>query len=164
MRTLTLAFMLTGLLSTAAWAGTDEQTGVPTAQPEKVGMSSDRLERLSSVMQGYIDDNLLAGTVTLVARKGKVVHFEAQGFRDIEANDPMGKDSIFVMMSMTKPIVSVALMMLYEEGHFLLDDPITNWIHELGGQVSFRSGISVERSVVARLFWNLQLPNPPLGS
>ncbi|MFP6617212.1 MAG: serine hydrolase domain-containing protein, partial [Candidatus Hydrogenedentota bacterium] len=128
-------------------------TGVPTAQPEKVGMSSDRLERLSSVMQGYIDDNLLAGTVTLVARKGKVVHFEAQGFRDIEANDPMGKDSIFVMMSMTKPIVSVALMMLYEEGHFLLDDPITNWIPELGGKKvlnGVESRVSAERPVTIR--------------
>ncbi len=104
--------------------------GLLTAEPEDVGMSSKRLERLSKIMQRYIDDDLLAGTVTLVARKGKVVHFEAQGYRHREANEPMTKDSIFVIMSMTKPIVSTALMMLFEEGYFLLDDPISNYLPE----------------------------------
>lgn len=129
-----LSIVLLSLLAIPAWAGTDPDTGVPTARPESVGMSSERLDRLSAVMQQHINDNLLAGTVTLIARKGKVVHFEAQGYRDIEADAPMTKDSIFVMMSMTKPIASVALMMLYEEGHFLLDDPITKWIPELEGK------------------------------
>ncbi len=104
--------------------------GVPMAKPEDVGMSSKRLERLTAIMQRFIDDDLLAGTVTLVARRGKVVHFEAQGYRHKEANEPMTKDTIFVLMSMTKPIVSTALMMLYEEGHFLLDDPISNYLPE----------------------------------
>lgn len=104
--------------------------GVPMAKPEDVGMSSERLERLNAIMQRHIDDELLAGTVTLVARKGKIVHFEAQGYRHKESDAPMTRDSIFVIMSMTKPIVSTALMMLYEEGHFLLDDPISNFLPE----------------------------------
>ncbi len=103
---------------------------LPMAKPEAVGMSSERLERLSAMMQRFVDDDLLAGTVTLVARKGKIVHFEAQGYRHREANEPMTKDSIFVLMSMTKPIVSTALMMLYERGHFLLDEPISKYLPE----------------------------------
>ena len=66
--------------------------------------------------------------MTLVARKGKVVHFEAQGCRYKEENQPMQKDTIFSLMSMTKPIVSTALMMLWEDGKFMLDDPISKWL------------------------------------
>ena len=98
---------------------------LPRANPESVGMSSERLEHLDAVMQRYIDANMLAGSVSLVARQGKVVHLKAQGDRYIEENEPMKDDAIFVIMSMTKPIVSTALMMLFEEGYFLLDDPIS---------------------------------------
>jgi len=106
----------------------------PTAAPEDVGVSSERLQRLSSTMQRYIDNNMLAGTVSLVARNGKVIHVESQGWKNKETGEAMTDDSIFVIMSMTKPIVSTALMMLYEEGRFLLTDPITNWIPELKGK------------------------------
>ncbi len=82
-------------------------------------------------MQRYIDADLLAGTVTLVARNGKVIHLDTQGWKDKEAGVAMQEDSIFFIMSMTKPIVSTALMMLYEEGRFLLTDPISNWIPEI---------------------------------
>ena len=101
---------------------------LPRAEPEDVGMSSERLQRVDSTMQRYIDSNQLAGTVTLIARHGKVVHVSAQGWRHKEANQPMTADTIFTIMSMTKPIVSTALMMLYEEGYFLLDDPISKWL------------------------------------
>ena len=104
--------------------------GVPTAEPEAVGMSSDRLQRLDRVMQGYVDRDEVAGVVTLVARRGKVVHFSALGERDAEHGAPMTHDSIFRIASMTKPIVSTALMMLYEEGHFQLRDPIAKWLPE----------------------------------
>ena len=104
--------------------------GVPTAEPEAVGMSSDRLQRLDRVMQGYVDRDEVAGIVTLVARRGKVVHFSALGERDAEHGAPMTHDSIFRIASMTKPIVSTALMMLYEEGHFQLRDPIAKWLPE----------------------------------
>ena len=104
--------------------------GVPTAAPEAVGMSAERLERLDRVMQGYIDRREVAGVVTLVARRGKVVHFSALGQRDVEAGAPMTHDTIFRIASMTKPIASVALMMLYEEGRFQLRDPIARWLPE----------------------------------
>ena len=103
---------------------------VVVAKPESVGMSSERLARIDDFVQEYIDTDRIAGAVTLVARKGKVVHFEAQGWRDRESGVPMTRDTIFVLMSMTKPVVSAALMMLFEEGKFLLDDPIAKWIPE----------------------------------
>lgn len=103
---------------------------LPMAKPEEVGMSSVRFERLSNTMQRYIDDKLLAGTVTLVARKGKIVHLQALGHRHLEARELMTTDALFDIMSMTKPIVSTALMMLFEEGHFLLDDPISKYLPE----------------------------------
>ncbi|NKB32317.1 MAG: serine hydrolase [Pseudomonadales bacterium] len=116
-------------LSTAAWSN-----GLPSASPESVGVSSERLGRMSDAMQRYIDSNQLAGTVSLIARKGQVIHFESQGWKSKETNEQMTDDTIFFIMSMTKPIVSTALMMLYEEGHFLLTDPITDWIPEIAGK------------------------------
>ena len=98
--------------------------------PESVGMSSDRLQRITTYIQDYIDTKQIAGAVTLVARRGEVVHLEAQGWRDKEADASMTTDTIFEMASMTKPIVSAALMMLFEEGRFLLDDPISKRLPE----------------------------------
>ena len=95
-----------------------------------VGMSSERLQRIPEYFQEYIDNNQISGAVSLVARKGKVVHLGAQGWRYKEENQPMTTDTIFEMMSMTKPIVSTALMMLFEEGRFRLDDPIAKWLPE----------------------------------
>jgi CubicO group peptidase (beta-lactamase class C family) len=114
--------------------GTAVAEDLPFEKPENVGVSTDRLQRMNNAMQRYIDNDLLAGTVTLVARNGKVVHLESQGWKNKETGEPMSADTIFVIMSMTKPIVSAALMMLYEEGHFLLTDPITDWIPELAGK------------------------------
>lgn len=105
-------------------------SGLPMADPESVGMSAERLQRIDAFTQRYIDNEMVAGTVTLVARQGKVVHFNAQGMKDVERNQVMTTDTIFRMASMTKPIASVALMMLYEEGLFQLDDPISDWLPE----------------------------------
>jgi CubicO group peptidase (beta-lactamase class C family) len=110
-------------------------SGLPMAEPESVGMSSERLQRIDAFTQRYINDQMVAGTVTLVARKGKVVHFSAQGMKDVERNLPMTTDTIFRMASMTKPIASVALMMLYEEGWFQLDDPISDWLPEFSNMM-----------------------------
>ncbi len=104
--------------------------GVPTAAADEVGMSAARLERLDRVMQGYVDRREVAGAVSLVARRGKVVHFSTFGSRDAEAGAPMGHDTIFRIASMTKPVASAALMMLYEEGYFQLRDPIAKWLPE----------------------------------
>lgn len=118
-----------GLLSSASFAN-----GLPAATPESQGVSSERLQRFSAAMQRYIDAEQLAGTVSLVARNGKVIHFESQGWKSKEDDQAMTDDSIFFIMSMTKPIVSTALMMLYEEGYFLLTDPISDWIPELANK------------------------------
>jgi CubicO group peptidase (beta-lactamase class C family) len=104
------------------------QADLPFAKAETVGMSSKRLERINTFIKDYVDTNQIAGAVTLVARKGKIVHFESQGWRDKEASQPMEKDAIFSLASMTKPIVSTALMMLWEDGKFMLDDPISKWL------------------------------------
>ena len=99
-----------------------------TAKPEKVGMSSERLNRIKPVMQRYVDENKLPGMITMVARHGKVVHCEKYGWMDVDK--PMQLNTIFRMASMTKPITSVAVMMLYEEGYFQLDDPVADYIPE----------------------------------
>jgi CubicO group peptidase (beta-lactamase class C family) len=102
----------------------------PYAKPESVGMSSERLGRIRTAMQRYVDRNEVAGVVTLVARGGRIVHLEAVGYRDADTKAPMTANTIFRIASMTKPITSVALMMLFEEGHFLLSDPISKWLPE----------------------------------
>ena len=99
-------------------------------EPEVVGFSAERLERIRPVMQGYVDDGRIAGFLTAVARRGKIVHFETIGMQDIENEKPMEADTIFRIHSMSKPITSVAVMMLYEEGHFQLDTPVSEFIPE----------------------------------
>ena len=138
------------LLSNTGVRGAD-LADLPRATPEEVGMSSERLGRVSALMQRYIDDGQVAGTVTLIARHGKIAHLEAQGWRDKAAGAAMPEDAIFTIMSMTKPIVSVALMMLYEEGHFLLDDPIAKWLPAYADQqVALRTPARTARAAAAR--------------
>src|SRR6267143_3680890 len=101
------------------------------ASPESVGMSSAGLRNVTRLVQGYIDEQKLPGAISLVARRGRVVHFETYGNMDDERQKPMRADAIFRFYSMTKPIVSVGLMMLYEEGRFQLDDQVSRFIPEL---------------------------------
>ena len=103
--------------------------------PEAVGMSSDRLERLDSAMQGLVDDGLLAGITTMISRQGKIAHFGTFGHQNIEDGVEMSEDTIFRIYSMTKPITGVALMILYEEGKFRLSDPVHRYIPEFEGLV-----------------------------
>ena len=111
------------------------------SSPEDAGMSSDRLSRLSDSMQQLIDEGRLAGMTTMIARHGKIVHFETYGYRDLEVKDAMTKDTIFRIYSMSKPITGVALMMLYEEGKFNLSDPVERYIPEFRGlQVAVADG------------------------
>lgn len=97
-------------------------------EPESFGMSSDRLNRLNQVIQNFINEEKLAGAVTLVARGGRIIHLNASGYQDVESGKRMQTDSIFRIYSMTKPITSTALLMLYEQGHFQLDDPLEKYI------------------------------------
>ena len=100
------------------------------AKPRSAGMSEERLARITAMTQRYVDENKLAGVVTLVARDGKIVHFEAVGSRGADDDRPLAKDALFRIFSMTKPITAVAAMMLYEEGKFQLSDPVSKFVPE----------------------------------
>jgi CubicO group peptidase (beta-lactamase class C family) len=100
------------------------------ASPEDVGLSSERLQRIANVIQKSVDEGRIAGGVALVARHGKIAYLKAVGMDDREAKKPMRTDNIFRICSMTKPITSVAVMMLYEEGRFTLNQPVSDFIPE----------------------------------
>jgi len=103
---------------------------VPAAKPEEVGMSSERLVRIHEAVQRYIDSKSICGAVTLVARRGRIAHFEAHGVMDLESKKPMARDTVFRLASMSKPITAVAVMMLVEEGKIRLRDPVSTFIPE----------------------------------
>ena len=104
--------------------------GLPKASPKSVGLSQERLDRITAVMQKHVDDGLLAGAVAMVARDGKVAYLQSVGMQDKEQQSAMSPGAIFRIASMSKPITSVAVMMLYEEGRFQLKDPISRFIPE----------------------------------
>ena len=105
-------------------------TPLPTAKPEEVGLSSAALERLSSAIKDRVASGHVPGAVALVARHGKVAYFESFGAANPVTGAPMGNDSIFRIYSMTKAVVSVGVMMLWEEGRLLLGDPIEKYLPE----------------------------------
>ncbi len=106
--------------------------GLPRGAPGDVGISIELLARIRPAMQAYVDDGRLAGVMTMVARRGKVVHWEAVGMRDRETRDPLRPDDIFRIASMTKPVTTVAAMILVEEGKLALTDPVSKFIPEFG--------------------------------
>ena len=113
---------------------------IPTIAPEREGFSPERLARLNAKMHGYVDQGRTAGVITLIARHGKIVHFDVYGKADIEAGTPMKSNSLFRMYSMTKPVTSTALLMLYEEGRFQLDDPLEKYFPEFKDLQVYVSG------------------------
>ena len=115
-------------------------TPLPLAAPEEIGLSTARLARLGEVMAGEIERGRVPGAVALVARRGRLGYFESFGRRDAAGGAPMTKDAIFRIYSMTKPITSVAAMMLWEEGRFLLSDPIAKYLPDLS-----RLDVAVDR-------------------
>ncbi len=102
--------------------------GLPTAPPEQLGLSADRLERIATLVQDAVDRNEIAGAVTLVSRLGRVGHLEAVGWRDIGRDAPMETDTLFRIASMTKAVTSVAVMQLYETGALMLTDPVSKYL------------------------------------
>jgi CubicO group peptidase (beta-lactamase class C family) len=125
-RTLATALIVSVLLVAPPLAA---QT--PRSTPEALGFSSERLQRVSELLKRHIDAGSFSGSVTLVSRNGRVAHLEAQGLMDIESGKPMATDAIFRIMSMTKPVVGVATLMLVEEGKVRLDDPVSRFVPEL---------------------------------
>jgi CubicO group peptidase (beta-lactamase class C family) len=103
---------------------------LPTVEPDKVGLSPERLQRIGEVFQQEIDQGKLPGAIVLIARNGEVAYYESFGVRDPESSAPMPKDAIFRIYSMTKPLVSVAAMILMEEGRLQLADPASKFLPE----------------------------------
>lgn len=118
------------LVSACSHLPNSSQSGLRYAKPEAVGMSSERLARINPVLQKYVDDGELVGAVSMVAREGKVVHFEKFGQLNKTTGEEVQLDSIFRIYSMSKPITTVAAMILYEEGHFQLSDPVAKYLPE----------------------------------
>lgn len=98
------------------------------SNPSTVGFSAERLKRIDSVMNAWVNNGWMNGGVGLIVRNGKIVYYKSSGYNDVEAKIPMPKDGIFRIASQTKAITSVAVMMLYEEGKFLLDDAVAKYI------------------------------------
>ena len=110
----------------------NKEDNMQVIAPELVGMSAERLKNIGTKLQQYVDAERAAGFVTLVARDSEIVHFEACGYRDAEQRLPMELDTIFRIYSMTKPITSIALMMLHEQGKFQLVEPVSRYIPAFG--------------------------------
>jgi len=124
---------------------------LPVTTPEDIGLSSAALSRLGTVLSGEVANGRLPGAVALVARRGRVAFFESFGRRDPANGAPLAKDAIFRIYSMTKPIVSVAAMMLWEAGRFLLSDPIGKYLPELADlKVAVQRGAEIELVPAAR--------------
>jgi len=132
-RLVSLVATLAGVfLTTLVWAD-----ALPTAKPEDVGLSTERLARVTQVLKAEVARGEYPGAVALVARKGKTAYFESVGQRDPATGASMSKDAIFRLYSMTKPFTSVAVMMLVEEGRLVLSDPVSKFLPQLANlQVS----------------------------
>ena len=128
LKTTWLTLLLCLLTVNFVWA-----QALPSARPEQVGLSSDRLNRITATLKADADKGVIPGAVVLVARHGKIALFEAVGTRNPATKAPMAKDSIFRIYSMSKPITSVAAMTLWEDGKFTLAEPVSKYIPEMGG-------------------------------
>jgi len=118
------------LLSALALLAAPLRALAEETSPESLGFSPERLERVAELMQRQIDANIFPGAVTLIARDGRIAYFRAQGVMDIETQRPMTTDAVFRIMSMTKPIVAVSILMMVEEGKVRLTDPVSRFIPE----------------------------------
>ena len=114
------------------------------ASPEEAGMSSDRLSRIKPAMQRFVDEGKTIGIQTIIARNGKIVHFEQVGKLNLETGTEIKSDSLFRIYSMTKPIVTTAAMILFEEGAFLLDDPVEKYLPEFKDKKVLIDGVLVD--------------------
>jgi beta-lactamase family protein len=161
-----LAALAAALLVLGATRSIAQQI-LPRSTPESVGVSSLRLQRIGEAIQRHIVEHHIAGAVSLVARKGFVVHYEAHGVKDIESRKPMTRDSIFKMASSTKPVTGVAIMMLVEEGKIDLEKPQRGrsyyWSQDRwSGQFSVTAFPVWPKDGVVVLAVEGRIPSPPL--
>ena len=144
---------------------------LPQVAPEQVGLSKERIARIKPVQEKYVADGQLAGGVMIIARKGQVAYFDTFGKMDKDGTKPMPKDAIFRLYSMTKPIITVAALTLYEEGKFSMLDPVSKFIPEFAKMsVMTKNGlVPAERPItildLMRHTWgqNNQGPRDPNG-
>jgi CubicO group peptidase (beta-lactamase class C family) len=127
------------LVACSASAAVDRATPLPVAAPQSQGFSPARLERVTHYLQAAIDQGQYAGAVTLIARRGSIVQWQGFGYRDVARSDSMRPDAIFQIYSMTKPLTSVAALLLLEEGRLTLDDPVSRFLPEFA-QMQVREG------------------------
>ena len=120
------------LFASLAMASSGNGNGLKPAPPSEAGLSKERLDRIGQVMQQHVANNKIAGAIGLIARRGKIGYFESWGMMDKEGGKPMRKDAIFRIYSMTKAVTGVAVMMLYEEGKFSINDPVSKYLPEFG--------------------------------
>ncbi len=125
-----ISFLVFSFLYFPAYAQNGHAQVLEEASPASVGLSAERLARLDALMQEYLEKKWIPGATAMVVRRGKIVYHKAFGTSGIGSDQPMQKDDLFRIASMTKPITSTAIMMLYEEGKFLLDDPVAKYIPE----------------------------------
>jgi CubicO group peptidase (beta-lactamase class C family) len=135
------------LLALAAFGAGPSPSPLPVAKPEQVGLSSDRLKKVHDLIERYRQNGDIAGAVTVVSRRGKLAHFEAQGFSDLEARKPMRTDDILRIASMTKPIATVGALMLLEEQRFLLEEPISKYLPEFRQMKVGPQAVPAEREI-----------------
>ncbi|MDP3746679.1 MAG: serine hydrolase domain-containing protein [Phenylobacterium sp.] len=130
----------------------DRAYGLPTTAAEDVHMSTARLDRIELAMRGYVERREVPGLLTAVARHGKIVHFAAQGYADVERQARLEPDTIFRIYSMTKPVTAAAVMVAYEEGRFFLDDPLAAYLPEFGALRVYQKGrlADLERPLTIR--------------
>ena len=126
----TIPRLVAAAAATSILAGSAVAAPAVLSEPESAGFSSARLERVDRMLKGYVDRREVPGAVALIARSGNIVYHRSFGYRDVETKAVMANDVIFRIASMTKPIATVALMMLWEEGHFQLRDPISKFLPE----------------------------------
>ena len=151
-----VVFAAATLLTLSVPASRAQQPAAPapavdmtSVQPESVGCSAPRLERLHAAIQDEINNKQLAGAVTILARHGKIVDYRTYGVRDLATSAPMTKDTIFRDYSMTKPVTGVAMMILYEEGKWLPSDPISKYIPEFANLKVFNGFDSTGKMLLA---------------
>lgn len=144
-RTYVCCLLVLQLLTLTVWG-----QGLPKTTPESVGLSLERLADITKLMQKHVDEKKLAGAVAVVARRGKVAYLQSIGKQDIEANIDMDTNTIFRIASMTKPITSVAVMILYDDGLIQLDDPISKYIPEFSRPTVLARGRQSKDAVPAK--------------
>jgi CubicO group peptidase (beta-lactamase class C family) len=145
------------LLSIATTAHAENGILPMASKPEEVGLSSTQLKRLEEVTQKHVDEGLVPGAVMLVARRGKIAWMSVLGKRDVAAGDAMKYDSIFRIYSMTKPMVSVAVMQMVEEGKLQVSDPVSKYLPEIG-----KMKVGVEKTVDGKQVLQLSDPDRPM--